>query len=150
MPRCALGKHTARTQVMSLNAPGDVTICTLLKRCGTFWKSGCVSGFKGQRPKTGAKDAKCEALVATLKQRREKKHRFRLWAADVAAAATHRRLIPDSGGADQRDGALGSGEGDGLGLAASFSVSSLQRRTNRRVSVQSWRAGVRWSCGHLR
>lgn len=55
------------------------------------------------------------------------------------SAATHRRLIPDSGCAEEREGALSSGEGDGLGVTASFSVSSLQTQTVRSVKPQNHR-----------
>lgn len=48
-------------------------------------------------------------------------------------------MIPDSGCAEEREGALSSGEGDGLGVTASFSVSSLQTQTVRSVKPQNHR-----------
>lgn len=43
----------------------------------------------------------------------------------MQAGATYRRLIPDSGWAEDRDRVLSSGEGDGEGVAISSSASSL-------------------------
>lgn len=101
-----------------------------------------VNHIKCWKPDAG--DATGEMLMANVKQRREKEHRR-----TAPAAATHRRLIPDSGGAEEREGALSSGEGEGLGVTASFSVSSLQTQTSRRVSIPSSGAHLRPTRTHL-
>lgn len=49
----------------------------------------------------------------------------------VLAGMTYRRLIPDSGGAEERERVLSSGEGEGLGVTTSSSVSSLRKNKKK-------------------
>lgn len=53
----------------------------------------------------------------------------------MSAGTTYRRLIPDSGCADERERVLSSGEGEGLGVTVSSSVSSLQNTIIQRLAV---------------
>lgn len=65
---------------------------------------------------------------------------------------TYRRLIPDSGCVEERERLLSLGEGEGLGVTVSSSVSSLPGRKIQQVSQKLSHVSQRLhilTAGHL-